>query len=100
MIEARELTLEDLKEELKREESAISITDKFVKMNLSKEKLEELKKLEENLKILEDFKKLESKKEYLVKLKNKKEHLEKAIKYMEKNNIEIYDPRFKIKEET
>ena len=94
MEQPRELTLDQLKEELVRVKQAKAITEEYIARmkEIPKETIVELTALKRNLDLLDDFKKLENKKDYAQKLEQREKDFNKAIKFMEENNKEIYNP--------
>lgn len=94
MEQPRELTLNQLKEELVRVKQAKAITEEYIARmkEIPKETIVELTILKRNLDLLDDFKKLENKSEYAKNLEQREKDFNKAIKFMEENNKEIYNP--------
>ena len=94
MEQPRELTLVQLKEELVRVKQAKAITEEYIARmkEIPKETIVELTALKRNLDLLDDFKKLENKSEYAKNLEQREKDFNKAIKFMEENNKEIYNP--------
>lgn len=91
----RELSLQDLKDELSRVIESKQITEEFVSnLNLlPQEKITELKNLRANLDLLKSFDKKESKDKYIVFLTEREINLKKAIEFMERSDEVIYDPK-------
>lgn len=94
-LEVRELTLENLEEELDRVKKAKEITEQFLNTlnSLSEQKVTELQNLKSNLELLKDFEKKEGKEKFIQNLTMRETSITEAVQKMKQSGSKIYDPR-------